>query len=616
MPHPWRPDLEHLSMKELYDMLPKHIKMGVDRVVWEKTKKLPELGVEVEPKYLFSKEDMLYLFDPLLPKVPEVEALSEHDKKLLMCAMDPVTWVREFLKYEPRIYQILLLRCKDKMIGARIGRRAGKTFSLIIRMLHSAITKPNFKVIVVTPYLAQADLMYADMWTALGHGGLKKTEEIKEAFGIQRTLRKPAEIYFDNGSVIRFFTAGAKTGGNADAVRGQEADLLILDELDYFGDSDLSSLTPMLQDTSEEKIYDKVLIASSTPDGRRDMLYALIDPDNPNSKTKEYWFSCFANPLFNKESEELARSISKTKSAFEHEYLAIWGDVAVGVFRNQILSTCSRQYKYQTCRLHESDKIILGMDWDKYGAGVNLCIIQQLGLWAKEDTGKYKIIQRYEIPRDITTDILGAGVREAVKLDSVFNFDWIYTDRGYGERQFEELVEALGNKVIGVNYGSSVEELDPIEGIIVREPLKPFAVDNAASIFERGQLIINQDDEEFIQQLLSYRRIKVSSTGRPIFGTGNPNIGDHAIDAMCFALLGFKQQYGDLIPKGKFIEPRISTSQENEIIGKMVRDPSRYDLSDIEEIQDRTGSRKFTLRSETNSTIWGKKRKRFIRSSW
>jgi hypothetical protein len=67
MSHPWRPDLEHHTMKELYDMLPSGIQKGIDRIVWEKTKKLPEYGLVVEEKYKFNKSDILYMFPPLLP---------------------------------------------------------------------------------------------------------------------------------------------------------------------------------------------------------------------------------------------------------------------------------------------------------------------------------------------------------------------------------------------------------------------------------------------------------------------------------------------------------------------------------------------------------------------
>lgn len=597
-------------MRELYDLLPKSIQIQIDRVVWEKKKKLPELGIKVDPKYYLKKEDILYLFDPLLPNVPEVQKLSDDEKRLFLCAMDPVTWARQFLKFEPRIYQTLLMRSQESKVAARYGRRSGKSWGMMFRILHHAVTRPNYRVIIVTPYMAQVDLMYSDIWQILGHGGLKSNDEIREAFGIDRTLRKPAEIYFKNGSIIRMFTAGANSGGNADTVRGQEADLLVLDELDFFGDSDLSAIMPMLQDTSEEKVYQKTLLVSSTPNGRRDLFYALIDPDNENSGVKEYWYSCYANPLFNKDGEESARQTAKTESAFAHEYIADWGDVAIGVFRHQIWTVSARDYKYQTQRepRHEADHIILGIDWDKYGAGVNFCIIQQLGPWAKEDFGKYKVIQRYELPRDKVTDVLGAGVNEAIMLDAKYDFDYIYTDRGYGERQYEELVSVLGSRVVGVNYASSVKELDANEGIITSEPLKPFAVDNAASIFERGNLILNVNDTDLKDQMLAYMRLKVSAGGRPIFGSSNPNsIGDHAVDALCYSLLGFAEKYGDLIPRSSILRPKSA------MIQNILNDPGTQDKPPKNDKSK--SSRTFTIKSEN---AWGRKRMptKYKRASW
>ena len=612
MSHPWRPDLEHLSMTELYELLPDPIQKGVDRIVWEKQVKLPELGMKVDDKYYFNKDDMLWLFEPKPDLfIKDFHKLDDSHKQLLIYGYDPVSWVRAFLKYEPRIYQQLFLRASTKhtRIGLRWGRRSGKSYGLMMKMMHYALSNPGSRVIVITPYESQVNFFYSELWDMLAHSGFKTMDQIKENFLIDRAIRKPIEIHFTNGSLIRMFTSGARSGGNADTVRGQEADLLLLDELAYFGDNDLSSIMPMLQDTSEEKTYEKVLIASSTPKGRSDSFYQLISPEQKN-EVKEYWFSAFANPLFNKKKEDEARLEARTKTAFEQEYLAHWGDMTVGVFRPYLMEAALRGYHYTGTKLDIDDRCIMGMDWDKYGAGVNLCIVEQLGVWAAEDVGKYQVVQRYEIERGSVRDLLGAGVREAITLDGIYNFDYIYVDRGYGERQWEELVEALGDKVVGVNYSSSVEELDPVAGVISKEPLKPFAVDNAASIFERGNLIVSSNDDILKEQMLAYSKIKTSVSGKPIFGSSNPtSIPDHAVDALCFALLGFKQKFGDLIPKTKLILPMSINSDS------ILLDPSLDDKRLVYDESDRQDSRGFTIRSEANS-LWGRKRTKYKRSVW
>lgn len=494
----------------------------------------------------------------------------------------------------------------DKVISIEF-EKTDYTYDLEVKEHH------NFIANDIIVHNSQINMVYADLWTALAHSGIKETDDIKEAFLIERALRKPIEIYFKNGSIIRMFTSGARSGGNADTIRGQEADLLILDELAYFGDNDLSAITPMLQDTSDEKTYEKILLACSTPAGRSDPFYQLVDPDNPKSRMKEYWFSVFANPLFNSLSEQAAREETKTRANFEREYIADWGDMSVGVFRPQILELSSRPYAYSKTKLSDGDHVILGMDWDKYGAGVNLCIIEQLGVWAGDDVGKYKIIQRYELERGSVKDLLGAGVREAVILDNKYNFDFVYIDRGYGERQWEELVEVLGNKVVGVNYSSAVDELDPVLGTITKEPLKAFCVDNAVSIFERLNLIVNSNDEVLRGQMIAYSRLKTSMTGRPVFGSTNPVLyPDHAVDALCYALLGFKQQFGDLIPRAKFMVPVALN------VKSLTLDPSLDSNGEIFDKQhDRGRSRDFTIRTE--SSVWGTGKRRartYKRGNW
>lgn len=616
MSHPWRPDLEHLSLTEIYELLDARTKKGVDRIVWEKTKKLPELNIKVEERYQLKKWDLLWLLDPK-PELfhPEYNNLTDEEKAIFLCGYDPALWVRTFLKYEPRIYQLLFLRVSTKStrLALRWGRRSGKSFAMIWKVLHYALSNPGSRVILITPYEAQINAVYADLWIALSHSGIKETDDIKEAFLIERALRKPIEIYFKNNSVIRMFTSGARSGGNADTIRGQEADLLVLDELAYFGDNDLSAITPMLQDTSDEKTYEKILLACSTPAGRSDPFYQLVDPDNPKTRMREYWFSVFANPLFNSLSEQAAREETKTRANFEREYIAAWGDMSVGVFRPQILELSSRPYVYSKTKLNDDDHVILGMDWDKYGAGVNLCIVEQLGVWSGDDVGKYQIIERYELERGSVKDLLGAGVREAVLLDNKYNFDFVYVDRGYGERQWEELVEVLGNKVIGVNYSSAVDELDPILGTITKEPLKAFCVDNAVSIFERLNLIVNSNDEVLRGQMISYSRLKTSVTGRPVFGSASPTLyPDHAIDALCYALLGFKQQFGDLIPRAKFMAPQALN------VKALTLDPSLNDKGEAYDRKHDGGrSRDFTIRTESNVWGTGKRRARtYKRGNW
>ena len=49
-------------------------------------------------------------------------------------------------------------------------------------------------------------------------------------------------IQFSNGSTIRFFTSGMRSGGKSDVARGQEAHLIILDEMDYMHADDLDDM--------------------------------------------------------------------------------------------------------------------------------------------------------------------------------------------------------------------------------------------------------------------------------------------------------------------------------------------------------------------------------------
>lgn len=432
-----------------------------------------------------------------------------------------------------------------------VVHNTGKTTCMIWEALWWAYTNPKAKIIIISPLEVQIKNMWDMIDDCLLHSGIRPLKAAYEEFSVVSKIRKPWEINFSNGSKIKAFTSGARSGGKADSVRGNEGHLIMVDEMDLMMPDDLLAINAMMQQTSDDWEGDKRLIASSTPNGRRDMFYVFCHRPG----VREYWFPSFVSPYFGPDDEEEQRNLN-TDIGFIHEIVADWGVQDTGVFKPSILDfVAANSYSYWNGRpFNYKGPIILGVDWDKYGAGVNMMAVAEID-------GRIHSIYREEIERSKHEHTLGAGVNRIIELDKVFQFAYIICDRGYGERQWEELVEQIpygDQRVTGVNYSSSVLETDPVTMKTVKEEFKPFMVDNAVNYYEKKRVVINPDDSKFLAQLLSYVRVRISATGRPVFDSIDPErIGDHALEAWMMALLGYEQHFGEILLPFEHTSPKL-----------------------------------------------------------
>ena len=156
--------------------------------------------------------------------------------KLARIMADPVLWAKAFVvsnnaatkKYGPweaRDYQAEMLRDNSLRKVYRCGRRTGKTEVMIIDGFHKACTHKNFRILYVTPYENQVNLIFMRMRELIHDSPLLKKQVV-------RMKNSPYTIEFSNGSTILGFTTGASSGSGAASIRGQRADHIFLDEID------------------------------------------------------------------------------------------------------------------------------------------------------------------------------------------------------------------------------------------------------------------------------------------------------------------------------------------------------------------------------------------------
>jgi len=558
----FRKALENLSREDLLEIIraqdPELIKQ-INRIEWVFENKLSHIswgdGTPVISRMLTNKELSLLIDEPFEVDMDLLAAgISAEHQRQLHVAKDCVVWAKQFLEANLRVYQILILRDPSLRKVLRAGRRLGKTFSLAVQLLHYSYTHKDGRSLVIAPMKTQVELIYQEILRISA-----KNEVVTNS--ITRKVTSPQfMMQFSNGSTIRFFTSGMKSGGKSDVARGQEAHLIVLDEMDYMHADDLDALYAMLQKTAEDQ-PDKVMIGASTPTGRRERFWDWCR----SPRFTEFWFPSYCNPYFSKEQEEEFRE-QYSPSGYRHEIEADWGEDSEGVYPRKFVDKAfiSPSWSYVPEITSARSFHTIGVDWDKYGAGTNIVIVETCAENYEDARfrGKSRICYREEIPRSEYT--LTKAVDRIIQLNRAFNPKHIYVDRGYGEVQVELLKKhgvenpysGLRDKVKGISFGESIDVRDPYTKLMIKKEMKPFMVDNLRQFLEKEIILIPESDEELYMQLISYVVIRTTQTGRPVFEAAGSAM-DHAHDALMLALLAVTQNYGE------FFQTNYTTKTES-----------------------------------------------------
>ena len=222
-----------------------------------------------------------------------------------------------------------------------ITHNTGKTETMIVEGLHKVCTNKNFRILYVTPYENQVNLIFMRMREIIQDSPLIKNDVV-------RMKNSPYMIEFKNGSTIMGFTTGASSGQGAASIRGQRADWIFLDEIDYMAENDFSTVAMIAGERSDIGIT-----ASSTPTGKRGTFYRMCT--DKSFGYSHHYHPSMHNPNWNQQMEDQFRA-ELTQSQYDHEILAIFGTEEAGVFDKNKLDK-ALTFKYYTYdKLTENDK--------------------------------------------------------------------------------------------------------------------------------------------------------------------------------------------------------------------------------------------------------------------
>ncbi len=175
------------------------------------------------------------------------------EKALVSC--DIVEFCQKVLHWTPYPYQVKLLRDPARFITARMARQTGKSTTLAVLALYTAMATANARVVIVAPSLRQARMMIHKVW--------RLARKLRGIFG-NRPLKTRLDLR--NGSVIEALPNSPET------IRGQTANLVIIDEFNFVQD--------------DKELYDAVVFTLMTTNGR------AIVASTPGSQDSIFYHMC------------------------------------------------------------------------------------------------------------------------------------------------------------------------------------------------------------------------------------------------------------------------------------------------------------------------------------
>ena len=414
------------------------------------------------------------------------------------------------------------------------------TDAIVVNALFHMFTKPGvpekegFKIILITPYQAQIEVVFNRIMQLLQNSPVTQNS-------LMRNVKAPIyTIELKNGSTIRGFTAGTKSGGNAGSVRGQTGNMLLFDEADYLAPGDIDSALSIVTNHPNATVW-----MSSTPSGKREKFYQIC-----NSKAwKEFHYASSVNPMYSAEQDHMFRE-SLTEIGYKHEVLAEFGEQEEGVFQNSYVQAARMDFKYGQYAYNHTWRYTVGVDWNDTKNGTTIAVLGFNPL-----RNKFILVDRYIVSREGWTQL--SACQKIAEVNRLWHPISIYLDAGYGGTQYEVLrkfgYDALTEPTKGpthpdaklphvlkqYDFGSKVQTRDIFTGQPTEKEAKPFLVESTIRRFEAQDIEIPLHDTDLEEQLLGYVIDRVTPTGRPVYKASSDVTGDHLLDAMMLSIISF-----------------------------------------------------------------------------
>jgi len=521
-----------------------------------------EFGVSYRGKFTVPCKGILKTIDS-----PLKAAFSKEEWEDLEAANNISLWAEKFLvlpngqKWIPRWYQKEVLSCTSTRKCLRISRRSGKTDMAVVEILYSIFTNTNLKVVIAGPQKNHAEEIINRIRAFLQANPL-----LQEC--VKRDVSAPYyEILLTNGSRVRGFAAGAKGGSGGIGIRGQDADKIYIEEAAYVDEKAMTgAILPILQTTPNT-----TLVAFSTPNAFLTTYRKFCEQD---PQYKEFHYTYKVLPHWkNVEADRAAFTLEE----WQCEFLALFGDTSEGVYKAGDIDKSLSSYLYSSCSPNLRWKYVLGADWnEKHGAEIVV-------LGFNPYSGRFKVVDACVIEKAEFTQL--ASVDKVIEMNRKWQPNFLYVDSGNGSTNIELLMKISNDNRIkkgdpnkarimdilkAYDSGAAIETKDVITREKKKVPAKRFMVNASIRMFENHQIEISANDKVLEDQLRNYIIARISPNGNPVYGVLQPRIGDHRLDALNLAIVGFQLEFSDLyketpvnIQMGAAPDPRTGSQSVN-----------------------------------------------------
>lgn len=426
-----------------------------------------------------------------------------------------------------------------------VTHNTGKSHSIAMLIVHRAIIAANinkpYRLLLVSPYAVQTEEVINNVKNICA--GLPQNP-------ITNSKQTPAhKIEFNGGgSILMGFTAST----NADQIRGQPADIIILDETDDLSEKAIISIMGIRLQNPDVEIW-----RSGTPKGERNLHRAEQDPT-----TKSFHFPSYVIPHYTDAMDNGLRNEMGEGVGYVQEVLAEISSAENSVFQTVFISRAMNKYKFYNASDVMLDRqryiVFIGVDWnhDKVGSRILVMAYDKI-------TPQVYIIEKERVAIEGFTQ--HAAVEKIISLNRKYNCDHVFVDQGFGAAQIAELktfaMSQAGRVPKGhpdlrllditpIDYGSSTEITDPITGAVYKTPTKQMAVLTSVEMLEKDLLALNpNEDNDIILQMKNYIE-KSRNKGKIVYGYISKKIGDHDLDALMIGLFGMKKLYSTLFVSG------------------------------------------------------------------
>ena len=261
---------------------------------------------------------------------------------------------------------------------------------------------------------------------------------------------------------------------------------------------------------------------------------------------KEWHIPGTLSPNWNAKTERLLRK-QYSSAGWDHEIMALFGEVEGGVFSTKKLVRGLLDYTYENQQRKEGAIYTIGVDWNGAKAGVPIIVIE-----FDPENNSFTTIDKYISNEEEMTQT--RALADVIMMMEKWDADFVYADAGYGRVQ-EEIFKKyamdsgkteLLKKYKSIEMHGAMEIRDPLTKRKVPKQNKALMVDLAVQRVEADLCYwpsFENHEGNLVDQLRNFEILRHSQRGIPVYSQGE----DHQLIAWCLAIYAMTLEFSDMV---------------------------------------------------------------------